>query len=134
MANFTNLASWFLGLGGRATPTKMKCTSPIAVNLAQGAAALSVDLSANQNDNANFLDSALSMFVDASAATNTGPLTITFGSGQQIVINPNTQGYYTIAQPNPIRFGCVASGAPGTTAVCNIMLFNAIIPPFVWAT
>lgn len=86
-----------------------------------------IDLSANQNNNANFIDSALTVYVDNGGQT--GNLVIDFASGQRIYMQANTQGYFPVLQPNPIRFS-VFSNAP-TTAYCQ--LINAILPAGTWA-
>lgn len=126
MANFTNLPSFQLGLGGIAKPAKLRCTAPISL-AASGAGTFPIDLTANQNDNANFIGSALTMYADMGGANE--DIVIAMSSGQKIQIAAGTQGYYTILQPNPISLQFTTLGAE---TVPYIQLINAILPAQTW--
>lgn len=114
-----------LGLAGQINPEKVRCTNTIPLKAA-GAGTQQINLTANQNNDANFIDSALSMYVNNQGQA--ASLTFQFSSGQLIEVAPNKQGYYNILQPNPINFTVSPSGA--TTA--TVQLINTFIPPQIW--
>jgi len=68
------------------------------------------------------------LYIDMSHAASSFSVTV-LTTGQVITAKTNTQGYYTITAPNPIRltFDCADA-----TAVVKVLLLNVAIPGSVW--
>jgi hypothetical protein len=71
------------------------------------------------------------IFIDMDGQAN--PLTVTInGSGQRIIAKQNTQGYYNVLAPNPIKVRFQTSA--GGVIALPVYLCNMAIPGSVWAT
>jgi hypothetical protein len=105
--------------GPRAIPMKMDFTSTPEV-----------DVDIGQLQQRGFMSMVQSVFVDMNNIPN--PLTIVVnGTGQNIVCKPNTQGYYTILCPNPVKLQFQTTvGSP----IVTVFLCNSPIPGNVWPT
>jgi len=114
-----------LGVHGSTDPHQYRCTAPILI-AAAGAQTQQFNFGAQQQSDSRFIDSALSMYVDNGGQATS--ITFTFSTGQQIVVQADTQGYFNILQGNPISFSVSTSGAN----VGTFMLMNFLIPPFTW--
>jgi len=70
------------------------------------------------------------IFIDANGCTQNITVSIQ-GSNQDIVVKPNTQGYYPIVCPNPavLVFTCT-----GGVARTRFILLNIPVAPGSWAT
>jgi hypothetical protein len=67
------------------------------------------------------------IFVDNSG--NPGAVTITFGgTGQVIVANPNTQGYYPVMCTSPITLTVSMQGAPSPGLPTSVPIYLINIP------
>jgi hypothetical protein len=90
-----------------------------------------VGLDLSNQQQRGFFSMLQTIFVDMGAAA--APLTITVnGTGQTIICKQNTQGYYNILQPNPIKltFTSVAGSVPKVPVfLCNMPIAGA-----VWST
>lgn len=124
MANATNVPAFKVGSGKNIVPDQLRCTGPI---FATGSTPQTIDLSAEQQNVANFIDQALTAYVDNGGNANAAFLQ--FDTGQQINIPPDTQGYYPILCRNPPRFSFYINGA-GTA---YLQLINALLPANTWA-
>lgn len=120
MAN-PSVSSQILGSQGAIDFPQYKTTSPIVFQQWGGG----IDLTAYQQNTKQFIEAALSMYVDN--GNNPAALTLTFASGQIIVVPANTQGYFNILQQNPVRFT-----ASGYTAGAYCMLLNRFMPAMTW--
>lgn len=78
-----------------------------------------------------FMDFVQCAYIDASLVAAGIIMTIA-GSGQNVTIKPNTQGYYPVLAPNPFRVTFTAS-QPGI-GVVPVYLTNMPIAGVVWAT
>lgn len=117
-----------LGLAGNVNPKRVRCTNPISLASAGVVNNIAVNLTFEQNNDASFIDSALSMYVDNGG--NANALKFNFSSGQTFEVPANTQGYVNILQPNPVSFTYTTGGV--STAYC--MLVNVFLPPQFWTT
>lgn len=87
-----------------------------------------LDLSPIQR-NLAFISMIQTVYVDA--ADQTVPLVITdLNSRQRIIVKPQTQGYYNIISPNPVKLQFDCSGG----ADMSVHLLNTAVPGVVWPT
>ena len=108
---------------------------PIAIPLtldfsnATGQASYTVDLSPYQNMGNKRISIVQTAFIDMSQSGVALTLTDR-DSGQQIVANPHTQGYYNILAPTPVVLDIACTNGPNNVYVA---LINVPIPGTVWA-
>lgn len=89
-----------------------------------------IDVDLGQLQQRGFLNMVQTIFVDMNGAPNNLLINVN-GTGQQIVCKVNTQGYYTILCPNPVKISFVSTqGGP----IISAFLCNSPIPGAVWAT
>lgn len=76
-----------------------------------------------------FLSMVQSLFVDASGGKD---IVVTInGTGQVIIAKKDTQGYYSVLVPNPVRMTFTSTGG---VAGVRIFLINVPVPGVVWPT
>jgi hypothetical protein len=88
-----------------------------------------LDIDISQLQQRGFMSMVQTVFVDMSNSPN--PLTILVnGIGQRIVCKPNTQGYYTVLVPNPVRLQitCIQGSPIIPIVLCNVPIAGAVWP------
>lgn len=100
---------------------------------------LNLDFTANTTYNLDiktlidqgFLSMVQTLFLDTTGLT--GNLTVTIqGSNQLIIVKPNTQGYYPVICPNPVRMTFTNTG--GTQKNFLAFILNMPIAGVQWPT
>jgi hypothetical protein len=74
------------------------------------------------------------IYIDASGVTQ--PVTVSFqGTGQNITVPGQTQGYYSVAAPNPLKLSISCTGlVGGSAAPVTILLLNFPVANAQWMT
>lgn len=89
-----------------------------------------LDIDISQLQQKAFISMVQTIFVDMNGIPNALNIAVN-GMGQNIVCKPNTQGYYTILAPNPVKLAfTTVQGSP----IITVVLCNSPIPGAVWPT
>lgn len=97
--------------------------------VASGQPSYQVDLNNLQQE--GFFSMLQTVYVDNKKNSSTLTIVVN-GSGQNIEISPNTEGYYPVLAPNPVKLQFLTS-AQAIGEVVQVFLINVPIAGVVWA-